>query len=136
MNFSSVKRKTLKAAKQEAGNADIGDVFSLSAKVALTDQDFFGHMTNTRYNDYAHTALEALLIRAGALKDNTKGTPFSIVEDEVAYIRMLKYPNRFDLELQKTGETDALHEFAYTFTRQGKIAARGRMAVRIDGAAE
>ena len=90
----------------------------IQSKVGLTDQDVFGHMTNTRYNGLADVAVAAHLRRAG-LFDRLKasGLRLRVVREDVVFHRSLKYPNHFAVETQAIGATGAAIGFEHVFLR-------------------
>lgn len=130
MSFLFARRKALKQARTEVGSCRLDEPFELRAKVGLTDQDIFGHMTNTRYNAFALLALDTLLIRSGAVAAASRASlAFKVLSEDVVFIRMLKFPDSFRVELTLTQTEPERLTFSHAFHKKDKLMATGGITI-------
>lgn len=92
--------------------------------VWLTDQDMFLHMTNSRYLSFADLGRVDLSARTGLRRVmNRQGWRAEICGQITTINRMLKAPNRFELETQIRGWDDQYIAVSQIFVRRGKTHA-------------
>lgn len=97
-----------------------------SFSVWITDQDVLGHMTNSRYFSFTDLAMIDFMLKTGALSvaRRNKWLPIVCFED-LAFHRMLKFPQRFELTTRICGWTEDYIVFQHAFVRSGQIHCDG-----------
>ncbi|MEO1101203.1 MAG: acyl-CoA thioesterase [Pseudomonadota bacterium] len=134
MSFRSARRSVLKRARKAAGSQRIDVPTSIRAKVGLADQDIFGHMTNTRYNAFALLAFEDLLIRSGANTAATKaGATIKILREDVVFVRMLKFPDAFKVDMHLAEIKNDQLVFRHVFRKKDRLITTGAITATIVG---
>ncbi len=135
MSFFSSRRAILKRARKAVGSLNLTAPSSIRAKVGLTDQDIFGHMTNTRYNAFALLALEDLLIRSGTKAAATNaGAAIKILREDVVFVRMLKFPDSFEIDIHLARAENETLVFEHEFRKKDKLITTGAITAGIVGA--
>ena len=116
---------------RRAAPITFGEKTEMSSKVGLSDQDVFGHMTNTRYNALASIALDCHLMRTGLTNTLTaSGKRLVLIKEDVVFHRSLKFPDRFVITTQIL-KADAKHLVAeHVFQRGSSRMADLRTALR------
>jgi acyl-CoA thioesterase FadM len=110
------------------------DVHFVRSAVWLGDQDPMGHMTNSRYSSFTDLGMMNFMGRTGALKIFRKRGWLPIVQYEsFNYIRMLRYPQKFELQTRLVGWQDSFICFDHRFVFQGEARTTGRMVTRLHG---
>lgn len=109
------------------------DVYTLSFRVWLTDQDTFLHLTNSRYLSFSDLARLNLLIRTGVW-DILKREEWNLVVcgQTRTIARMLKSPQTFDLACQIQGWTDKYLAISHVFERGEKKHAEVNTLMQIE----
>lgn len=134
MSFRSARRTILNRARKAAGTQQIDVPTSIRAKVGLTDQDIFGHMTNTRYNAFALLAFEDLLIRTGAnAAAKQAGVTFKVFREDVVFVRMLKFPDTFTVDMHLAEVKDDQLVFRHVFRKKDRLITTGAITAAIVG---
>lgn len=134
MSFRSARRTILNRARKAAGSQRIDVPTNIRAKVGLTDQDIFGHMTNTRYNAFALLAFKDLLIRTGAkAAATTKGAAFKVLREDVVFVRMLKFPDTFEVDMHLAEIKEDHLVFRHVFRKKDRLIASGAITTAIVG---
>lgn len=110
------------------------DLHIVRSAVWLGDQDPMGHMTNSRYSSFTDLATMNYMGRTGALKTYRKRGWIPIVQYEsFNYIRMLRYPRKFEVQTRLAGWEDCFICFEHTFVAGGEVCASSRMVARLYG---
>lgn len=132
MSFRSARRTILNRARKAAGSQQIDVPTSFRAKVGLADQDIFGHMTNTRYNAFALLAFEDLLIRTGAnAAAKQAGAAFKVLREDVVFVRMLKFPDTFTVDMHLAEIQDDQLVFRHVFRKKDRLITTGAVTAAI-----
>jgi acyl-CoA thioesterase FadM len=102
-----------------------------SFSVWITDQDAFGHMTNSRYFSLTDLAMLDYMLKTGALSVARRHGWLPIVSfEDIAFHKMLKFPQRFTIETRLVGWTDAYMVFTHRFCRETRCHADGLTLAR------
>ena len=110
------------------------DLHIIRSAVWLGDQDPMGHMTNSRYSSFTDLAIMNYMGRTGALKAFRKRGWIPVIQYEsFAYLRMLRYPQKFEVHTRLTGWGDTHLVFQHTFLSQGRVHAESTMIARLTG---
>lgn len=110
------------------------DLHIIRSAVWLGDQDPMGHMTNSRYSSFTDLGTMNFMGRTGALKAYRKRGWATIIQYEsFHYIRMLKYPQKFEVHTRLAGWEDVHICFEHTFISRGTVCATSRMVARLYG---
>lgn len=110
------------------------DLHIVRSAVWLGDQDPMGHMTNSRYSSFTDLGAMHFMGRTGALKAYRKRGWIPIVQYEsFHYIRMLRYPQKFDVQTRLAGWDDCFICFEHTFVSKDQVCATSRMVARLYG---
>lgn len=100
--------------------------------VWLTDQDMFLHMTNSRYLSFADLGRVDLTARAGLRKAMNRHRWRAEICGQIMTInRMLKAPNRFQLETRICGWDDRYLAVEQTFIRRARTHASVNTLLRV-----
>lgn len=111
------------------------DVARLNYRVWITDQDAFQHMNNAVYMSIADLAVIDLLMRTGVVKNMRKnGIMPVVVYKSCSYLRMLKFPQAYEVKSRFTAWDGSYIFFEHRFERGGELYAKavtvGRLASR------
>ncbi|MEX1252304.1 MAG: thioesterase family protein [Hyphomonas sp.] len=110
------------------------DLHIVRSAVWLGDQDPMGHMTNSRYSSFTDLGTMNFMGRTGALKTYRKRGWIPIVQYEsFNYSRMLRYPQKFELQTRLAGWDDCFICFEHKFISKGQVHATSRMVARLYG---
>ncbi|MFM1816987.1 MAG: hypothetical protein RLZ98_3682 [Pseudomonadota bacterium] len=110
------------------------DLHIVRSAVWLGDQDPMGHMTNSRYSSFTDLGTMNFMGRTGALKAYRKRGWIPIVQSEsFNYFRMLKYPQKFEVQTRLAGWDDVFICFEHKFISKGQVYAESRMVARLYG---
>lgn len=111
------------------------DLHIVRSAVWLGDQDPMGHMTNSRYSSFTDLGMMNFMGRTGALKAYRKRGWIPIVQYEsFNYLRMLKYPQKFEVRTRLAGWDDCFICFENKFVAAtGQVCAESRMVARLYG---
>lgn len=110
------------------------DLHIVRSAVWLGDQDPMGHMTNSRYSSFTDLGTMNFMGRTGALKTYRKRGWIPIVQYEsFNYIRMLRYPQKFELHTRLAGWDDCFICFEHKFISKGQVCATSHMVARLYG---
>ncbi len=108
------------------------DVYRLSFRVWLTDQDMFLHMTNSRYLSFSDLARMNMAIRTGIWKVlKQRNWTLDILGQTRTISRMLKSPQTFVLACQIEGWTEDEIAICFRFQRGEKIHAEVKSLVQV-----
>lgn len=109
----------------------ITDLFKLKFSVWLTDQDMFAHMTNSRYFSLSDLGTINFIIRSGCWSTMRKrGWIPVIISEKVVISKMLKFPQKFDLETQVTCWDETYVCLQHKFMRNGRKHAEVNVLAR------
>ena len=107
------------------------DTTRIKAKVRLTDQDMFAHMTNSRYFSFSDLAVINYIVRTGTwTKLKARGWIPGVCSESVTLSRMLSWRDRFEIETRLIGWTDTYMCLEHDFLHKGKLTARIRIISR------
>lgn len=110
------------------------DLHIIRSAVWLGDQDPMGHMTNSRYSSFTDLSIMNYMGRTGALKAFRKRGWIPVIQYEsFAYLRMLRYPQKFEVHTRLTGWGDTHLVFQHTFLSEGRVHAESMMIARLTG---
>lgn len=110
------------------------DLHIIRSAVWLGDQDPMGHMTNSRYSSFTDLAVMNYMGRTGALKAFRKRGWLPVIQYEsFAYLRMLRYPQKFEVHTRLIGWEDTRLVFQHTFLSGDRIHAESTMIARLTG---
>ncbi len=110
------------------------DLHIVRSAVWLGDQDPMGHMTNSRYSSFTDLGMMNFMGRTGALKAYRKRGWMPIVQYEsFNYIRMLRYPQKFELQTRLAGWDDCFICFEHKFVSKEQVCATSRVVARLYG---
>lgn len=110
------------------------DLHIIRSAVWLGDQDPMGHMTNSRYSSFTDLAIMNYMGRTGALKAFRKRGWLPIIQYEsFAYLRMLRYPQKFEVHTRLVGWQETQMIFQHTFLSEGRVHAESTMIARLTG---
>ena len=110
------------------------DLHIIRSAVWLGDQDPMGHMTNSRYSSFTDLAIMNYMGRTGALKAFRKRGWLPVIQYEsFAYLRMLRYPQKFEVQTRLIGWEDTQLIFQHTFLSEGRVHAESTMIARLTG---
>lgn len=102
-----------------------------SFSVWITDQDALGHMTNSRYFSLTDLAMLDFMLKTRALSiARRKGWLPIVSYEDIAFHRMLKFPQRFIIETRLVGWTDRYMVFTHRFERGGRCHAESLTLAR------
>lgn len=102
----------------------ITDLYKLKFSVWLTDQDMFAHLTNSRYFSFSDLGTINFIIRSNCWSTMRKrGWIPVILSEKVVISKMLKFPQKFDLETQITCWDETYVGLRHTFIRKDRIHA-------------
>lgn len=107
---------------------------TLKFKVWITDQDAFQHMNNAVYMSIADLAVIDLLMRTGVAKNMRKnGISPVVVFKSCTYLKMLKFPQAYEVKSRFTAWDGSYIFFEHLFQRNGKLHARAVTVGRLVG---
>lgn len=110
------------------------DLHIIRSAVWLGDQDPMGHMTNSRYSSFTDLAIMNYMGRTGALKAFRKRGWIPVIQYEsFSYLRMLRYPQKFEVQTRLIGWGDTHLVFQHTFLSEGRVHAESTMIARLTG---
>ncbi len=110
------------------------DVHTIRSAVWLGDQDPLGHMTNSRYSSFTDLGIMNYMGRTGALRAFRKRGWSPIVQYEAfKYLRMLRFPQKFELHTRLAGWQDGYMCFKHSFVSGGRVHAESLMVARLVG---
>lgn len=110
------------------------DVHRLHFWVWLGDQDPSAHMTNSRYSSFTDLALLNLVLRSGLMAKIRKAGWMPVIQHEsFHYLRMLHFPQRFEVQSQIVGWHEGYICFEHRFLRKGREVCRTHMICRLIG---
>ena len=111
------------------------DLHIIRSAVWLGDQDPMGHMTNSRYSSFTDLAIMNYMGRTGALKVFRKRGWMPVIQYEsFAYLRMLRFPQKFEVHTRLVGWEDTRLVFQHSFiAADGRIHAESTMIARLTG---
>lgn len=96
----------------------------LGFRVWLTDQDMFAHMTNSRYMSFSDLGTINYLIRANFGKVlRARGWTPVICAQSMIVTRMLKTPQKFEVETRLVAWDDTYIALKHTFLRKEEPTA-------------
>ncbi|MCI4646457.1 MAG: acyl-CoA thioesterase [Hyphomonadaceae bacterium] len=106
----------------------------LKFTVWITDQDAFQHMNNAVYMSIADLAVIDLLMRTGVARNMRKNgiTPV-VVHKSCTYLKMLKFPQAYEVASRFTSWDGAYIFFEHRFERNGKLHAKAVTVGRLAG---
>lgn len=110
------------------------DPHTIRSAVWIGDQDLMGHMTNSRYSSFTDLAIMNYITRTGALGVFRKNGWLPIIQHEsLTFHRMMRYPQKFEVETRLAGWEDSHFCFFHTFRSDGRVIAESRMISRLAG---
>jgi acyl-CoA thioesterase FadM len=110
------------------------DLHIVRSAVWLGDQDPMGHMTNSRYSSFTDLGMMNYMGRTGALKAYRKRGWIPIVQFEsFNYIRMLRFPQKFEVQTRLAGWDGSFLCFEHKFVSNGSVCAESHMVARLYG---
>lgn len=110
------------------------DLHIIRSAVWLGDQDPMGHMTNSRYSSFTDLAIMNYMGRTGALKAFRKRGWLPVIQYEsFTYLRMLRYPQKFEVHTRLIGWEDTHLVFQHSFLAEGRVHAESTMVARLTG---
>lgn len=111
------------------------DLHIIRSAVWLGDQDPMGHMTNSRYSSFTDLAVMNYIGRTGALKAFRKRGWLPVIQYEsITFLRMLRYPQKFEVHTRLAGWEDTRLVFLHSFvTPDGRVHAESTMIARLTG---
>lgn len=110
------------------------DLHIAGSAVWLGGQDPMGRMTNSRYSSFTDLGTMNFMGRTGALKTCRKRSCIPIFQyGSFNYIRMLRYPQKFELQTRLAGCEDCFICFEHKFVAKDQICATSRMVARLYG---
>lgn len=110
------------------------DLHTIRSAVWIGDHDPMGHMTNSRYSSFTDLGIMNYMGRTGALKAFRKQGWFPIIQFEsLTFHRMMKFPQKFELQTRLVGWQDCYFCFRHQFYSRGKLIAESRMVARLTG---
>lgn len=112
-------------------NGQITDYYKLKFSVWLTDQDMFAHLTNSRYFSFSDLGTINFIVRSGCWGTMRKrGWIPVILSEKVVISKMLKFPQKFELETQVTCWDDTYVCLQHKFMRKGRQHAEVNVLAR------
>jgi acyl-CoA thioesterase FadM len=110
------------------------DMHRLQFAVWLGDQDPMGHMTNSRYSSFTDLAIMNYMGRTGALMAFRRRGWLPVIQHEAfTYFRMLRFPERFEIQTRLIGWENTQMVFQHDFLREGRLHAQSLMIARLTG---
>lgn len=110
------------------------DLHVIRSAVWLGDQDPMGHMTNSRYSSFTDLAIMNYMGRTGALKAFRKRGWMPVIQYEsFSYLRMLRYPQKFEVQTRLVGWQETQMIFRHSFVSEGRTHAESIMIARLTG---
>lgn len=110
------------------------DLHTIRSKVWIGDHDPIGHMTNSRYSSFTDLAVMNYMGRTGALKSFRKRGWLPVIQYEsFFYHRMLRYPQKFEVQTRLVGWEDAYMVFRHEFISEGRVHATSLLVARLTG---
>jgi len=110
---------------------DMLDKTQLRFRVWLVDQDMFAHMTNSRYLSFGDLGTINYMIRSGFWPVLRKHGWFPVIcAQHVVINRMLRSPQRFDLQTQVLAWDDTYVCLRHQFLRGETVHAELRVVAR------
>lgn len=110
------------------------DIHTVQSAVWLGDQDPMGHMTNSRYSSFTDLGIMNFMARTGTLQAFRKRGWIPIIQHEsLTYHRMMKFPQKFELQTQMVGWIDCYICFKHEFYCKERLVAESRMVARLVG---
>ena len=107
---------------------------TLRFRVWITDQDAFQHMNNAVYMSIADLAVIDLLMRTGVAKNMRKeGILPVVVHKSCTYLKMLKFPQAYEVRSRFTAWDGSYIFFEHLFVRNEQICARAVTVGRLAG---
>ena len=110
------------------------DVHTLKSAVWLGDQDPSGHMTNSRYSSFTDLGIMNFMGRTGTLQAFRKQGWLPVFQHEaLTYHKMMRFPQKFELQTRMVGWTGCYICFEHTFISKGRVVAESRVIARLTG---
>lgn len=110
------------------------DPHTIRSAVWIGDHDLMGHMTNSRYSSFTDLAVMNYIARTGALGVFRKNGWLPIIQHEaLTYHRMMRFPQKFEVETRLAGWEGSHICFCHTFRSDGRVIAVSRMIARLAG---
>ncbi len=111
------------------------DSARLTFHVWITDQDAFGHMNNGRYLSITDLSVIDYLMRTGLYGPlRRRGWMPVVVHKEITIHRMLKFPDRYQVETHLAGWEGPYVLMRHRFVKGGALIADSLSIGRIIGA--
>lgn len=110
------------------------DLHTIRSAVWLGDQDPLGHMTNSRYSSFTDLAIMNFMGRTGTLQAFRKRGWIPVIQYEsFVYLRMLRYPQKFEVQTRLVGWEETRMVFQHSFLCDGRVHAESTMIARLTG---
>jgi len=110
------------------------DLHVIRSAVWLGDQDPMGHMTNSRFSSFTDLAIMNYMGRTGTLMAFRKRGWLPVIQYEsFAYLRMLRFPQKFEVHTRLAGWEDTQMVFRHSFISEGRVHAESVMIARLTG---
>ena len=110
------------------------DMHTIRSAVWLGDQDPMGHMTNSRYSSFTDLAIMNFMGRTRALIAFRKRGWLPVIQYEsFFYHRMLRYPQKFEVQTRLIGWEDTFIVFQHDFISGERVHATSLMVARLTG---
>ena len=110
------------------------DVHTLKSAVWLGDQDPSGHMTNSRYSSFTDLGIMNFMGRTGTLQAFRKKGWMPVFQHEaLTYHKMMRFPQKFELQTRMVGWTGCYICFEHHFICKGRLVAESRVIARLTG---
>ena len=115
--------------KPEKPRAPRRDVYRTFVPITLrwSDNDAYGHVNNVVYYSFFDTAVNQLLIEAGALDIGHSDTVGLVVETRCTYFASLTYPGRIEVgvNVARIGRSSVVYDLGIFDAGADAAAARG-----------
>ncbi|MEM1087788.1 MAG: acyl-CoA thioesterase [Pseudomonadota bacterium] len=122
-------RATFGKRRIKAGQED-----TLRFRVWFTDQDLFGHMTNSRYLSFSDLGTINYIIRSGFWKTLRRNNWFPVITAQSMTIhRMLTFPQTFEVITTLVGADERYAGLRHEFIRDGRKHATVDVVARFVG---
>ena len=110
------------------------DPHVIRSAVWLGDQDPMGHMTNSRYSSFTDLAIMNYMGRTGALMAFRRRGWLPVIQYEsFYYLRMLRFPQKFEVHTRLVGWEDTQMVFHHRFISGDRTHAESFMIARLTG---
>lgn len=110
------------------------DLHAIRSAVWLGDQDPMGHMTNSRYSSFTDLAVMNYMGRTGAFGAFRKRGWLPVIQYEsFFYHRMLRYPQKFEVQTRLIGWEGTYMVFQHEFISGERVHATSLMVARLTG---